>query len=123
MTTNFGVKIHKKGDENNNILNMIANHNGGVVNINLSIIESYILACKAIFPYANKHYVPLYDCEGLPFVNKSILHISEDNGETFTLTIFEKEVEGLNNAKELADLKITDRGITAHALALTNNIS
>ena len=86
----FKPDLHKEGDETDNIIRIIAAHNSGNNPVSLIDIQSYMSCRKAILPISGKGYFATR-----PADNENILHISEDGGETWTLTIEEIEVEEL----------------------------
>jgi len=86
MKSKIHVSLFKQGSENENLLRMVANHNEGTGNVSLSDICGYMAGKKAMFPTISK-YAVIQDGE--------TLHISEDNGQTFTLSLTWCEVHEL----------------------------
>lgn len=84
METKFNLDIHKKGEYATDILNMISNHNGGKARIDIDVICGFLMAKKAMYP----HEKLFIKTEG---ENGQTVHISDDGGETFYLTITEQE--------------------------------
>ncbi len=84
METKFNVDIHKKGEYANDILTMIANHNGGKVRIDVDVICGWLMGKKAIYPQ-DKLFIKT---EG---ANGQTIRLSDDGGETFYMTITEQE--------------------------------
>jgi len=78
MKSKIQVVIHKQGSENENLLRMVANHNEGTAQIDLSDIVGYMYAKKAMFPTVSNYRV---------YNDNGTLNISEDNGESFTLSL------------------------------------
>lgn len=96
--TSFAVSIHKNGRLNNDILSLIASHNEGSGNINLNDLESYVKTQRILFKYSQGQATTGRS-------EKHILHISEDDGLTFTVTIEERELIG---TIEIPDSKIDE---------------
>lgn len=90
--TKFNVDIHKAGTSNsNNILLALGNHNGGIVPLCLEDFISYAQFEKAKYPFTNEgFYIERDETE------PHILHVSEDGGKTWTLTIEERIVHELD---------------------------
>ena len=90
MTTKFKVTIHKTGEELTNITTMIAHHNSGKASIDLEDITGYMKARKALYPTSNEKQVVKPDLS-----EPNTIHLSDDNGETFYLSIQECVYEEL----------------------------
>lgn len=87
--TKISVEIHKHGDENEYLLKLVANVNSRGYEISSQAIGYYLLVKNAIHPeYKNLFFT---------FEGEDTLHISEDGGKTFTLTLTWKEVETLDD--------------------------
>ena len=99
MKTKFKVDLQKKGCHTDFLTSVICNHNEGVANISLDIIIGYMLAKKAQFPSLSDGRLSI---ETDTMKDKTI-HISDDNGETFYITITECEMEELREEVELPD--------------------
>lgn len=107
--TKINVDIHKSGSENDLLLRMVANINEGKVKDvpNKNDVISYMAVRNAMFPLSSV----------LSFqVDEHYLHISEDNGKTFTLTLEWKEVAELSPI----DKEIDDELTTANDLQNIN---
>lgn len=91
MKKNFNVKIHKTGSLNDMILRVVGNFNDGKAAISLVDIQSYVTFNKSAFPSLYDGYYATRDED-----DDSILRISEDGGESFTLTIEEIELHELD---------------------------
>ena len=90
MTTKFKVIVHKLGRDMNDIISMTSSHNLGDGSINLEDITGYIKARKALYP-------SLYAAHSVkPDLNEpNIIHLSEDDGKTFYLSVQECTYEEL----------------------------
>lgn len=84
MATKFKVNVNGKGSELTNITNIIAMHNSGEAKVNLEDIAGYLKCMKALLPngYAKLTLVP-------DKVEAGTIHLSDDEGETFYLSIQE----------------------------------
>lgn len=80
-TTKINVEIVKQSVNNNMtaVLNMVAAHNGGDVNITPANIQGFILHRFLEYPYINKGLLCTF--------GKAKLSISEDSGETDILRL------------------------------------
>jgi len=87
MKSKINVVIHKEGSSNPVILKAIGRHNGGDLTIDPQTLTGYILGQKIEYPnlYKGISVIPEGDT----------LHISEDNGESFTLSLTFTEVHEL----------------------------
>ena len=90
----YQVTIHKNGSENSFITTMIGNQNSEKGRFNLIDVISYLNCMKAAFPIANSGYTYLWDSFN---PNGTTLHISEDGGKTFTLSLTQIEVMELKS--------------------------
>lgn len=86
MKEKIGVEIHKNGSENDVLLRMVGNVNESGVKISPENIAAYLMVRNAMFPILFKFSFKQ---------DKNSFHISEDGGETFTLSLTWKEVEEL----------------------------
>lgn len=84
MTTKFKMTVNGKGSELTNITNIIAIHNSGVMKINLEDIAGYIKCMKALLPNAYAKFILVPDKD-----EAGTIHLSDDKGETFYLSITE----------------------------------
>lgn len=84
METKFKVDIHKIGTCMNDLVIMTNNHNDRKVRIDIDVICGYLMAMKGMHPSFNLHI----KAEG---ENSQTLHISDDGGKTFYITITEQE--------------------------------
>ncbi len=99
MTKKYRIDLHKTGRLNSIIAAMIANHNNGKVSFNLIDVVGLLNSLKSAYPEKNSGYAHQWNTQS-PSGTQLIL--SEDNGETFTMTITQVEVHELNNASDLA---------------------
>lgn len=106
MKQKIGVEIHKNGSENDVILRMIAHFNDGKVNITAGDVMGYLHARQAIYPTISNYgcYIA-HDGEG-----GKILCISEDGGETLTLTLTWKDIFELEETPSLPLTSTTQAG-------------
>jgi hypothetical protein len=81
----LNIEVLKYGEENHAIEQMVANHRQGRTQLVLETIAGYMLAKRAQFPIVNKGYTICY----LDAFQR--LNISEDGGETNTLSIYWEE--------------------------------
>lgn len=95
MQTKIGVEIHKAGENNHLIFDLIAANNENKVPVNYEFLLTTLAMQRVKFPTLNKNLVLLPTG-----VNE--YSISEDNGETFTLSLQFKEVHELTEKE--ADL-------------------
>lgn len=93
MKTKISVEIHKNGTENDVLLRMIANINQGRVKDipTKADIISYLTVRNSIWPISH---------EFSHQVDEEYLHISEDGGKTFTLSLEWKEVAEISELDE-----------------------
>ena len=98
MKTKFKIEINGKGENLISICEVIANHNDGTSNIDLDSICGYLMFQKARFPYSLKNLEIKTEGD-----NGQTIHISEDNGESYYLSITECEMEELREEVELPD--------------------
>ena len=98
MKTKFKLEINGKGENLTPICEVIANHNDGTSNIDLDGICGYLMFQKARFPNLLKHLK--INTEG---DNNQTIHISENDGESYYLSITECEMEELREEIELPD--------------------
>lgn len=88
--TKFRVDIHKQGSENDSILKAIASHNGGKAILCTSDFISFATFYTAMYPtIKDGFYIERDDAD------ENKLHVTEDKGKTWTLTIEEITVEEL----------------------------
>ena len=98
MKIKFKVEINSNGSDLTSIITMIANHNEGIANINNDVIASYILAKNAQYP---SFKIKLKN-------DGDTLHVSEDDGKTWYLSIQECEVLELNEEPQKELIEETD---------------
>jgi hypothetical protein len=79
MKTKIKVDIHKSGSENDQILEIVANTNSGKAPIELEDMVGYLKCRRANYPIIKGGV----NCK----VEDSKLHITEDDGKTWTLTL------------------------------------
>lgn len=84
VKTVIRVDIHKNGHENEYILKAIGSHNSGQSRFTMQDFRGYVNFKKAVFPSASNYKV----IEEWP-----ISHMSEDGGDTFTLSLTWNEVK------------------------------
>lgn len=101
VKTVIRVDIHKNGHENEYILKAIGSHNSGQSRFTMQDFRGYVNFKKAVFPSASNYKV----IEEWP-----ISHMSEDGGDTFTLSLTWNEVEELkvDEVKEAFDNQFKD---------------
>ena len=89
MYTEFKVEVSKSGQHFDSIIKMISTHNdpSNKVKIDMDVINGYLLAHRAMYPPLNTGLFIKSEGE-----NNQILHVSDDNGKTFYLTITEREM-------------------------------
>ncbi len=85
----IGTVIHKHGEENEYLLKLVGNVNSRGLDISSQAVGYYLLVKNAIHPEYKKLS---FDFEG-----EDTMHISEDGGKTYTLSLTWKEVEALND--------------------------
>ena len=88
MYTKFKIDIHATGYHLAELVTMIANHNSKRSRIDLDVIQGYLLGEKARMPDNTPGKIELKS-EG---ENNQTLHVSDNNGESFYLTITECEM-------------------------------
>lgn len=99
MKTKFKVELHKQGCHTDFLIGIICNHNQGISNIDLDVITGYMMARKAQYPSGDYGKLSL-KTEG---DNNQTIHISDDDGESYYLSITECEMEELREEVELPD--------------------
>lgn len=98
MKTKFKLEINGKGENLTQICEAIANHNDGTSNIDLDSICGCLMFQKARFPETYKRLKILSEGD-----NNQTIHISDDDGESYYLSITECEMEELREEVELPD--------------------
>lgn len=93
--TKIAVEIHKEGSSNHVILKAIGRHNGEENVIDRETLRGYILGQKVEYPNLYKNLIVKNEGDNQ--------FISEDGGETFTLSLTWKEVEELAPVENDAD--------------------
>lgn len=88
MKQKIGIELYKAGRFNEEILLAIANNNSGLSKLLPADISGFLNLHNARQP-------EIYKGKTVPGDSPYELHISEDNGETFTLSLTWKEVEEL----------------------------
>lgn len=100
--TKFSVELHKAVTGNSNgILLAIGNHNGGIVPLCIEDFISYVQVERAKYPHSNEgFYIKRDDSE------PHIIHVSDDAGKTWTMTIEERIIEELDpiHTKDIVSL-------------------
>ena len=96
--TKYKVSLFQTGAENNSLLTMIGNHNGGIVPVGLLDLVSYATTQKAQLPLTRAGFQITISPE-----DSSTILVSEDGGKSFTLSITEIEVFELEGQGALAD--------------------
>jgi hypothetical protein len=94
--TKYKVDLHKTGSCNDFITRMIANHNAGASRFNLIDIVGYLNANKAAFPLTYGGFSYCWNVYG-PLGTQ--IMISEDNNESYTMTITQVEMLELSNVQ------------------------
>ena len=84
MKTKFKVEINAHGNHSDALLKMIGNHNEGLVSIDIDVIKGYLLAKKAQYPSLTDGKVFF-----VPASTEKSIAISDNEGETFYITITE----------------------------------
>jgi hypothetical protein len=97
LKTKFTVQINAVGEFIDNLTRMIGNHNAGLVTIDLEVIKGFVKARQAEWPTISKSLIKQDDND------PSTIHISQDNGETYYLSITECTYEALEENKEGAN--------------------
>ena len=87
MKQKIKVEIHKLGNSNYKVLEAVGKFNGGELELNRDVLEGYILGQRVEYPNLFKSLKLTNDGD--------TLHISEDNGETVTLSLTWTEVHEL----------------------------
>jgi len=90
MTTKFKIEINGNGSELNSLVQMCANHNEGTAKITIDILEGYLQAQLALLPLTRKGMVVKHENNA-----PETIHVSDNNGKTFYLTITECTYEEL----------------------------
>lgn len=80
MKKKLNVRLHKAGSENNSLTRLIANYNEGKSQISPRDLEGYFMVMNGIYTNIG-NYLLVKDTE------PNTYHVSEDGGETFTMTI------------------------------------
>jgi hypothetical protein len=88
MKQKIGIELYKAGRFNEEILLAIANNNSGLSKLLPADISGFLNLHNARQP-------EIYKGKTVPGDSPYELHISEDNGETFTLSLTWKEIEEL----------------------------
>ncbi len=104
MHTKFKVDIHATGYHLTELVTMIANHNSKKSRIDLDVIQGYLLGEKARMPDSTPGKIEL-KIEGR---NSQALHVSDDRGETFYLTITECEIYELVEEEKDTNMLLTN---------------
>ena len=95
MKTKISVDIHKSGQENDFILKAVANHNSGKAIFRYLDLIGYCSMQNAVYP-------SIREMETIKTEDKfPVIHVSEDKGKTFTLTLTWKEVYELETTTEM----------------------
>ena len=92
MKSKIVVDIHKEGNSNLIVLKAIGRHNGGDNLIDQQMITGYVLGQKIDYPSLYKEIKVTQDGD--------TLHISEDDGKTFTLSLTWTEVHELQPVED-----------------------
>jgi hypothetical protein len=100
MKKKYNVNIHKSGENNSAILEMIANVNGGVARLSLLDIVGYVNSQKCRWPLTKEKFDFLWDTRNPA---GTTLHISEDGCETFTMSITQVELHELTNVVTVSE--------------------
>lgn len=87
--TKFKVDILKMGNESEQVLRMIANHNAGTTKIDLDAICGYLKARAAMYPT-----IP-HTTFTIPVDDLNTINLSDDDGESVYLSITECTFEEL----------------------------
>lgn len=90
MKKKIAVEIHKTGSENDGLLRLVGNVNGMGLGISKSAIMAYLAVKMAMFPLSSNYSTCT---EG------DTLHVSEDGGDTFTLSLTWKDVYELDQSE------------------------
>lgn len=96
MKTKISIDIRKDGNALYKIIKLIAGHNSGIANVTKSDIIGVLVAEKIDYPSLNKNSFTSDETGS----NGNLLHISDDNGETFYVTLEWKRIEELANISE-----------------------
>lgn len=90
MKKKISVEIHQPGETNDTILRAVASFNKGDQRLSLVDIVGWLNLEKCAFPSIRKGIITQWQTEP-----DTRIHISEDNGKTFTLTLSMREIEEL----------------------------
>ena len=90
MKTQFKVNILSNGSHLTDIVTMVANHNGNVSKIDMDIICGYLMARKTLYPTLHNKTSIVTDLQ-----DANTIHLSDDNGQSFYMSITECEIEEL----------------------------
>lgn len=90
MQTKIGVVIHKNGFNNGKIIERLGEHNGNLCEFTQKNLTGLLTLQMIDYPATNRLLIYVDDGE-------DTIHISEDDGKTFTLTLTWKEVEELKD--------------------------
>lgn len=93
LKTKFKVEINGRGNHSEFLLKVIGNHNSGQSFIDLDIMAGYMLAKKAEYPTLVDGRVAIKN-------DGDTIHVSDDNGETYYLSITECTYEILEVAEQ-----------------------
>lgn len=85
--TRFNMSMLKKGSNNCALMEAITSHNQGTVHLCLDDLISYAKVEKAKYPNTQTGFYIQRDK-----INNSLILISEDAGQTWTMIIEEKEI-------------------------------
>jgi hypothetical protein len=100
MKKKYRVDLHRYGALNGIITNMVANHNDGLSSFNLIDVVGLINSFKCANPLYNSGFCHQWDPEN---PGGTRLLISENGGQSFTLTISQIQVSPLNNVVESSE--------------------
>lgn len=99
--TKFKIEILKHGSETENILKLIESHNGGVIPLSLEDFISWGQCRKALYPVSNKGFqITRTDSDD------KVLCVSEDGGESLTITIEECEMFELEMPDDIPEIHV-----------------
>ena len=96
----YQICLHKSGKNNTPILEMIAYANEGRSRLSFIDLVGYINATKARYPIADEGFSYVWDTRN---PNGTTLHISEDNCETFTISVTQIELHELANVVTISE--------------------
>ena len=99
--TKFKIEVNGNGDDLNPIIAMIANHNQSKVKIDLDVIVGFLRGQQAMLPVTRKDLTIKHEGHA-----PETIHISDDGGKTFYLTITECIYEELQPEAILQEQEI-----------------